>query len=57
MALEMDNITFSVCQTTLTRMSKKVGEQIVLMDEASVVPSGAVRLIELQENDYAYLRP
>jgi intracellular sulfur oxidation DsrE/DsrF family protein len=57
MALEMDNITFSVCQTTLTRMSEKVGEQIVLMSEAKIVPSGAVRLIELQENDYAYLRP
>jgi hypothetical protein len=53
----MDNITFSVCQTTLTRMSEKVGEQIVLMSEAKIVPSGAVRLIELQENDYAYLRP
>lgn len=57
MALEMENITFSVCQTTLTRMSEKVGEQIVLMSEAKIVPSGAVRLIELQENDYAYLRP
>jgi len=57
MALEMDSITFSVCQTTLTRMSEKVGEQIVLMSEAKIVPSGAVRLIELQENDYAYLRP
>jgi intracellular sulfur oxidation DsrE/DsrF family protein len=57
MSLEMDNLTFSVCQTTLTRMGEKVGEKLVVMDEATIVPSGAVRLIELQENDYAYIRP
>ncbi len=57
MSLELDNLTFSACETTLRRMSKKLGEDIVLMDEAVVVPSGAVRLIELQENDYAYIRP
>lgn len=57
MSLEMDNITFSVCQNTITGMSKKLGEEIVVMSEATIVPSGAVRLIELQENDYAYLRP
>lgn len=57
MSLEMDNLTFAACGNTLRNMSKKQGKDITLMDEAVVVPSGVVRLVELQENDYAYIRP
>lgn len=57
MALEMDNITFAACGNTLKGMEKKAGHEIALMSEAGVVPSGVVRLIELQEQGYAYVRP
>ena len=57
MSLSMDNLSFAACGNTLTAMEKKAGKKITLMDEAAVVPSGVVRLIELQENDYAYIRP
>lgn len=57
MALEMDNLTFSACGNTLRKMGAKQGQDVVLMDEARVVPSGVVRLIELQEQGFAYVRP
>jgi intracellular sulfur oxidation DsrE/DsrF family protein len=38
-------------------MSKKAGAEVVLLDEAKLVPSGVVRLIELQEQGFAYVRP
>ena len=57
MALEMENLSFAACGNTLEAMTKKAGKDIALMSEASVVPSGVVRLIELQEQDYAYVRP
>ena len=57
MSLEMENLSFAACGNTLRNMTKKAGKEITLMDEASVVPSGVVRLVELQENDYAYIRP
>lgn len=57
MHLEMDNLSFAACGNTLRKMSEKKGEEIALMDEAVVVPSGVVRLIELQEQGYAYVRP
>ena len=57
MSLGMDNLTFAACGNTLAAMEKKAGSKISLMDEAGVVPSGVVRLIELQENDYAYIKP
>jgi len=57
MSLELDNLTFSACGNTHNAMQKKAGKDIVLVDEANVVPSGVVQLIELQEKGYAYVRP
>ncbi|MBL4768983.1 MAG: DsrE family protein [Rhodobacteraceae bacterium] len=57
MSLEMENLTFAACGNTHRKMSEKSGTRIALLDEAEMVPSGVVRLIELQENGYAYVRP
>ena len=57
MALANDKLTFSACGNTLAGMTKKEGKKIELVSEAKVVPSGVVRLIELQEQGYAYVRP
>jgi len=57
MSLEFENVSFSACGNTLAKMTAKVGHQISIMDEATIVPSGVVRLIELQEDGYAYIRP
>jgi len=57
MSLEMENLSFAACGNTHRKMSEKAGVQIALMDEAKMVPSGVVRLIELQEDGYAYVRP
>ncbi|MDM7968908.1 MAG: DsrE family protein [Paracoccaceae bacterium] len=57
MALEMGNISFSACLNTVEAMKQKSQKDVPLISEASVVPSGAVRLMELQKDGYAYLRP
>jgi len=57
MGLEIDNLQFSACGNTHRKMSKKLGKGVTLIDEAKMVPSGVVRLIELQEKGYAYVRP
>lgn len=57
MSLEMENLSFAACGNTLRNMAKKSGKDVPLMSEAVVVPSGVVRLIELQEQNYAYIRP
>lgn len=57
MALELEDLRFAACGNTLRGMSAKAGHDITLMEEAVVVPSGVVRLIELQEQGYAYVRP
>jgi intracellular sulfur oxidation DsrE/DsrF family protein len=57
MSLEMGNLSFAACGNTLKGMEAKAGYSVPLMPEAVVVPSGVVRLIELQEEGYAYVRP
>lgn len=57
MSLEIDNLSFAACGNTHRNMSAKAGKDLPLLDEAVMVPSGVVRLIELQENGYAYVRP
>lgn len=57
MSIEMDNLTFAACGNTLNAMEAKAGHPIELLEEAKMVPSGVVRLIELQEQGFAYVRP
>ncbi len=57
MSLEYDNMSFSACLNTVEAMKQKSNADVPLVSEAVVVPSGAVRLIELQQQGFAYLRP
>jgi uncharacterized protein len=50
-------IQFSACNNTKENMEKKEGHPINVMSEAVIVPSGVVRLMELQEAGWSYLRP
>jgi intracellular sulfur oxidation DsrE/DsrF family protein len=50
-------IKFSACNNTKEGMEKREGKAISIVSEAELVPSGAVRLIELQEQGWPYLRP
>ena len=57
MSLGLEDVSFSACGNTRRKMSERLGHQVEIMEEASIVPSGVVRLIELQEQGYAYVRP
>jgi len=57
MSLENESVTFSACGNTHRKMSEKAGKEVKLLDEARVVPSGVVRLVELQQQGFAYVRP
>lgn len=57
MSLEIDDISFSACGNTHRKMSEKAGSEVALLPEAAIVPSGVVRLVELQQQGYAYIRP
>jgi hypothetical protein len=57
MSLENPNLKFIACGNTQANQSKAEGKPVTLLSEATVAPSGVVRLMELQQKGYAYIRP
>ena len=52
-----NKIQFSACNNTKEGMEKKEGQPVNVLSEAVLVPSGVVRLMELQEKGWSYVRP
>lgn len=56
-SLAMQDITFSACANTMAKVTKKSGKKPVLLEGVKVVPAGVLRIMELQQQGYAYIRP
>lgn len=50
-------ISFKACGNTQENMSKAESKEISLIPDVSVVKSGVVRVMELQEQGWTYVRP
>jgi len=55
--IALQNITFSACQNTMNKIEKKSGSKVTLVEGVSIVPAGVLRIMELQEQGYSYIRP
>jgi uncharacterized protein len=50
-------IQFSACNNTRQGMEKAEGKAVPIISDATLVPSGVVHLMELQEQGWSYVRP
>jgi len=57
MSETMPQLAFSACGNTRENMMRVEAKDIPLIPQARVVKAGAVRLMELQEQGWSYLRP
>ncbi|MFB9270022.1 hypothetical protein ACFFWD_44040 [Bradyrhizobium erythrophlei] len=57
MSETMPEVTFSACGNTRDNMTRAEAKEIPLIAQAKVTKSGVVRLMELQERGWSYLRP
>jgi intracellular sulfur oxidation DsrE/DsrF family protein len=57
MTLEIPQFAVLACGNTQTNMSKQEKKDIPLISEAKVVPAGVIKLMELQGQGYAYIKP
>ncbi len=55
--MAMNNVTFSACNNTMNKIKKKKGKAPALASGVNVVPGGVIRIGELQQQGYAYIRP
>ena len=57
LALSSPEISFKACGNTRENMSRAESKEIPLISEARVVKSGVVRVMELQEQGWTYVKP
>ena len=57
MTMSTPAVSFKACGNTQENMGKVENKSIVIIPEASVVKSGVVRVIELQEQGWTYVKP
>jgi hypothetical protein len=57
MAERIPTLSFMACGNTQANMTKAESKDVPLIAEAKVVPSGVVRVMELQEQGWSYVRP
>lgn len=57
MALASQGIHFSGCGNTMANQSKAEDKPITLVSQAKEVPTGVVRITELEEQGWTYIRP
>ncbi|WFU18474.1 DsrE family protein [Bradyrhizobium sp. CB3481] len=57
MSESMPGLTFSACGNTRENMTRVEDKEVPLVSQAKVTESGVVRLMELQEQGWTYLRP
>lgn len=56
-SLAKQDIVFSACGNTIQKVEAKDGKPLVLSEGVRVVPAGVLRITELQEQGYSYVRP
>ena len=54
---KVPQVAFGACNNTKKGMERREGKTITLIPEATLVPAGVVRLVELQEFGYKYVKP
>lgn len=56
-SLALQDITFSACGNTMKKVAEKSGKMPELLDGVGQVTAGVARIMELQQQGYAYVRP
>lgn len=54
---QKSEMTFSACENTMKNVEKKTGKKPVLTKGVKIVPAGVVRIMQLQEAGWSYVRP
>jgi uncharacterized protein len=54
---KVPEVVFAACEHTRDAMEKREGNPVPMISKVTMVPSGVVRLLQLQNDGYAYVKP
>lgn len=56
-SLDHEGVEFDACNNTLEAMTKALGHKPALAPESVLVPAGIVRIMQLQQHGFDYIKP
>ncbi len=56
-SLDAEGVEFDACHQTMLGIQRKTGKLPKLVPQAAVVPGGIIRLMQLQEDHFDYVKP
>jgi intracellular sulfur oxidation DsrE/DsrF family protein len=56
-SLDAEGVEFDACHQTMLKFKRKTGHLPALVSQAAVVPAGVVRLMQLEEAGFDYVKP
>jgi intracellular sulfur oxidation DsrE/DsrF family protein len=56
-SMVLQDVRFSACANTMDKIERKTGKRPELTEGVEIVPAGVGRIMELQEQGYAYAAP
>ena len=56
-SMALQDVRFSACAHTMDKIERKTGKRPELTEGVEIVPAGVGRIMELQEQGYAYAAP
>jgi intracellular sulfur oxidation DsrE/DsrF family protein len=56
-SLDAEDVEFDACYQTMLGIQRQTGHMPELVPQAVVVPGGVVRIMQLEENGFDYLKP
>ncbi|MGH7067745.1 MAG: DsrE family protein [Acetobacteraceae bacterium] len=56
-ALDDEGVEFDACHNTMENMAKHLGHLPALVSQAVIVPSGVIRILQLEAHGFLYVKP
>jgi len=56
-SLNDEGVEFDACYNTMENMARKLGHLPVLVPQAVIVPSGVIRIVQLESHGFTYIKP
>lgn len=56
-SLSQEGVEFDACHNTMEGMARKLGHMPVLVPQAVIVPAGVIRIVQLQNHGFTYIKP
>ncbi len=56
-SMAAEGVEFDACHNTMEAMARKLGHMPVLLPQPVIVPAGVIRIVQLEQHGFAYIKP